>query len=555
MRTRTEVSPEKLRGGFYSPDPLVNVCLDRAFSLVERSDQLSILEPSAGDGAFIRGIAQHPQKDVVANIEAVEIIPSEAAKVANEIERLSLPGKVVNGSFLNWYNHDDSEYDIVLANPPYVRFQFISEEDKQRAKTLTATLGVTGSAVSNLWIPIFLLALDKLREGGSFSVILPLEFLTGISASRVRSWLLTNTTDLTIDLFRPGTFPAVLQEVLVLSGRKTTPVQSENAIVTFQDRNGGVRTWTHRVTQTAKTWTGYLLTPSQESALVQARSLTGVAPLGSIARFSVSTVTGANAYFCVSDATLKNQGLKEWALPLLSRSRHAKGLVFSKEDQQRLHQSDYPSWLLSFSADRTSPEKNPQALQYLQEGVEIGLDQRYKCRVRSPWYRVPVVQAGDLLLSKRSNRFPRVIANHAKAITTDTIYRGQMLAGVQGTANDLTASFHNSLTLLSAEVEGRSFGGGVLELVPSEVSSLLVPLSPQAHEYLPELDALTRQSSNEEDLIIATDRMIASLFPELDATTMDILRGARESLMARRLDRSTAPFYTDNSPELATSAV
>lgn len=551
MRTRSEVSPEKLRGGFYSPDPLVDVCLDRAFSLVEHSDQLRVLEPSAGDGAFLRGVARHPQRTAVAGIEAVEIIPAEAVKVADDLERLSLQGRVVNDSFLNWYSQDSSAYDIVLANPPYVRFQFISEEDKQRAKTLTAGLGVSGSAVSNLWIPIFLLALDKLREGGSFSVILPLEFLTGVSASRVRSWLLANTTELTIDLFRPGSFPAVLQEVLVLSGRKTAPAPTQNAIVTFHDRNGGVRTWTHSVISTAKTWTGYLLTPEQESALTQARGLTKVVPLGSVARFSVSTVTGANAYFCVNDAALTSQGLEEWALPLLSRSRHAQGLIFSEEDQHRLHQTDYPSWMLSFSADRPSPETKTRALQYLEEGIEQGLDQRYKCRVRSPWYRVPVVPAGDLLLSKRSNRFPRVIANHARAVTTDTIYRGQMLPGAPGTANDLTASFHNSLTLLSAEVEGRSFGGGVLELVPSEVSSLLVPLSPQAHEYLPELDALTRQTTNEEDLVVATDRMISTLFPDLDISTMDVLREARASLMHRRLDRSNASFYAEKSPELA----
>ena len=33
MRTRDEVTAEKLRGGFYSPDPLVDLCLDRIASL------------------------------------------------------------------------------------------------------------------------------------------------------------------------------------------------------------------------------------------------------------------------------------------------------------------------------------------------------------------------------------------------------------------------------------------------------------------------------------------------------------------------------------------
>ncbi len=36
--------------------------------------------------------------------------------------------------------------------------------------------------------------------------------------------------------------------------------------------------------------------------------------------------------------------------------------------------------------------------------------------------------------------------------------------------------FLNGLTALTAELEGRHYGGGVLELVPSEIEKLLVPV-------------------------------------------------------------------------------
>src|SRR5690606_27315951 len=84
-------------------------------------------------------------------------------------------------------------------------------EQLQLRRAISADLGAAGSSVSNLWIPVFLLSLSKLRDGGVFSMILPTEFLTGISANAVRNWLLANATDLTIDLFKPGSFPAVLQ--------------------------------------------------------------------------------------------------------------------------------------------------------------------------------------------------------------------------------------------------------------------------------------------------------------------------------------------------------
>ncbi|MFC9087029.1 Eco57I restriction-modification methylase domain-containing protein [Nocardiopsis dassonvillei] len=543
MRTRDAVSPEKLRGGFYSPEVLVKLCLNRAQNLLGDRASIRVLEPAAGDGAFIRGLAQHPLASCIEHVEAVELLDTESAKAETALRSSELAGRVLNQNILEWYATSASQnYDVVLANPPYVRFQFISEADKQRAKSLSSQFGVLGSSVSNLWIPVFLLALNSLSEGGAFSVILPTEFLTGVSASRVRSWLLSHTKDLSIDLFKPGSFPTVLQEVLVLSGRRSTSAE-KNQRVTFTDHNGGAHSWEHVVSPDVKTWTSYLLTPEQLKAYQFAQDLQPVRIMSSIARFSVSTVTGANGYFCLPTSEIRNFNLDTWALPLLGRSRHAQGLVFTPDDHQELTASDHPSWILSFSADRPGPESIPAALNYIQTGEAQSIHARYKTRIRTPWYRVPIVPAGELLLSKRSNEFPRVISNQAKVITTDTIYRGKMVPGSGISADDLTASFHNSLTLLSAEVEGRSLGGGVLELVPSEVASLLVPVSNEAHKHLPQIDAAYRASKSGYELIENTDMLLSKTISDLTPEVMDHLREARAALLKRRLMRTASSFY------------
>lgn len=542
MRKRSEVSDSKLRGGFYSPDPLVQLCIQRSLELLDARTALRILEPSAGDGAFLRGLGRSDVADRVRHVEAVEIFADEASKASDALVSAKVPGKVITANVLDWFRGRPADFDWVLANPPYVRFQFISDEDKQRAKEISAELGASGTSVSNLWIPVFLLSLAKLREGGVFSVILPTEFLTGISANAVRNWLLSNTTDLTIDLFKPGSFPAVLQEVLILTGRR---IRTQSAVqsVRFHDHNGGTRSWSHAVTPGAGTWTNYLLSPGQNEALNAIESISEVRSLRSVVRFSVSTVTGANSYFCVNTDQVKAYDLEEWAIPLLPRSRHAEGLVYSSEEQQVLADTSQPSWLLSFAATKSSPETHKLAHHYLDEGLRQEIDKRFKCRVRTPWYRVPVVPAGDLLLSKRSNRFPRVITNHARVVTTDTIYKGQMLAGAPITADDFTATFHNSLTMLSAEVEGRSFGGGVLELVPSEVSKLQVPVVAGAAHELEQLDQISRKSIDPEALIQATDEVLVRLIPGLDAQMVESLSEARHVLMDRRLQRTHSKFY------------
>lgn len=543
MQTRDQVTLDKLRGGFYSPDVLVDLCLERAAATLGGRSDIRVLEPSVGDGAFLRGLARSSLRGRVRHVEAVEVIESEASKADRVLSEVGLPGRTVHDNVLRWCESGPSDFNLVLANPPFVRFQFICDEDKQRAKGIAARLGAASNSVSNLWIPVLLLALDKLRTGGVFSVILPTEFLTGVSASAVRNWLLANTSDLTIDLFKPGSFPAVLQEVLVLTGRRCDPRSLLSARVQFHDHNGGSRSWSHTIKGGLGTWTSFLLMPKDHQALVAVQNITNIQSVGSVARFSVSTVTGANSYFCVTGDEVDQHGLEEWATPMLPRARHARGLIFDDNDEKALDQDGLPAWMISFAADKSSPEQHRRPLAYLEQGRSEGIDQRFKCRVRSPWYRVPVVPAGNLLLSKRSNRYPRVIANHAGVVTTDTIYRGRMLPGTLITADDFTATFHNSLTLLSAEIEGRSFGGGVLELVPSEVSSLRSLVISGASAELPRLDKIARQATDPEDLVRATDEMVSRLLPALDPQILSALADARGTLLSRRLERTHAQFY------------
>jgi adenine-specific DNA-methyltransferase len=95
--------------------------------------------------------------------------------------------------------------------------------------------------------------------------------------------------------------------------------------------------------------------------------------------------------------------------------------------------------------------------------------------------------------------------------------------------------------MLSAEIEGRSFGGGVLELVPSEVGRLAVPFVSGAGLILDELSRLTGPSNGEitDALVDRTDELLLQ-HGKIGATQLDQLRSARRRLQRRRLDRSDA---------------
>lgn len=541
LKTVDRISADKLRGGFYSPAKLVHTCLDRVAALTHTRDFLRIIEPSAGDGAFVRGLIEHRLAHSVGEVTAVEINAQEAAKCQASLDSAPFGGKVIAGSVLNGARSQLEDYDIAIGNPPFVRFQFLTEEDRVGALDIARDSGLTFAGVSNLWIPILFAALTRLRTGGAFAFIVPAECFTGISARSVRTWLIQNVESLQADLFPPGSFPDVLQEVVVLSGRLNPPPKLRHIAPLRVVEHIGVAplSWTHNVDESAPTWTRYLLSPPQLTALYDLIAVPGFHPLSEVARLSVSTVTGANDYFSVGDDVLERHSLAAWSLPLLPRIRHAAGLTFSKEDHDKLAELDCARWLLSFAQDLPSPEHSPRACSYLHLGEGLGLPRRYKCRIRDPWYRVPVVQPGSLLLSKRSHKYPRLIMNSAAVVTTDTIYQGRMIQPFKGREDDLVAGFHNTATLLTAEIEGRSFGGGVLELVPTEIGRVSVPLLPGFGKSLQYMDELARTvGADSDELVERTDDLLVDAVPELTPDLLGTLRDARAALLKRRMDRT-----------------
>jgi len=531
VRPQHEESEEKLRGGFYTPKNLVEVCFRRIEDLSQGRTNLAALEPSAGDGAFIRALSASPTlKSSIREVTAIEPLGSEAEKVRESLEQGGMNGKVLTMSAIDWARNGAEPVDLAFGNPPFLRYQHISPSDRESISELAKVLDLTFQGVSNLWIPLMVGSLNKVRIGGTFAFVLPSETLTGLSAKVFRDWLLKNTEQLTIDLFPPGSFPNVLQEITVLSGNRCEG-SNPSSKVRFYD-HADERTWVHAISEGQQSWTRYLLSPEEVEALEYVEKLTGVARLGQVATLEVSNVTGANNYFCISEETRKEWGLVD-TRPLLARVRDASGLVYDQAQADENRERGLQSWLLDFSLSDSPQELSESP--YVKYGEAMALDQRYKCRIRDPWYVLPPLKSGRLLLSKRSHLGPRLLLNSVGAFTTDTIYCGNLRPDSVLTSKDLVAGFQNSLTTLSAEIEGRSFGGGVLELVPSEVSRLLLPNLEGFGKHLSHLNSFAKR--DQENLVERVDELIADN-SSIDPVLWDTLRAARGHLTSIRLNRN-----------------
>ena len=145
---------------------------------------------------------------------------------------------------------------------------------------------------------------------------------------------------------------------------------------------------------------------------------------------------------------------------------------------------------------------------------------------------------------KRAHHYPRLVLNSADAYTTDTAYRIRPL-GIKPEA--LVLGFVNSLTCLTAEMEGRHYGGGVLELVPSEIERLLVPVIKTTVTELATTDRRFRSAKNDSEFLSMQDSLVLGRIG-LTKVDQETLHNAWIKLRDRR-HRIPSVEYTEPSVE------
>lgn len=523
-------SPTKLRGAYYTHPRICAALL----SWVGETRPLVLLEPSCGDGAFFAQLAAAPS---VERVIACEIEPAQAALAA---ARLSGPALSLHvGDFLAWaLDRLDKppEVDAVVGNPPFVRYQYLPPGAQDRAEQLHRRLGLPFTRHTNAWVPFLVAALQRLRPGGRLGMVVPSELLHVLHAQAARTWLREQCARVLVLDPEELWFEGALQGVVLLLAEKKGDPQESGQVALMRVRGeellqGDLHAkadWLPAASLPGK-WTRALLAPGTRALLAEVEALPTVRPFDEVAHVEVGIVTGANQFFVVPDAVVAEFGLEPFARPMFGRSAHVPGLVFRPEDHEENRRRGLPTSFLHFD-DRPREALGEGPARYLAQGEAQGLDQRYKCRVRAPWYQVPSVRSAPMALLKRCHDHPRLVLNAAGALTTDTAYRVRP-KGLP--ASRLVASFLGTLTALSAELEGRHYGGGVLELVPSEIRRLLLPLGEVGPVDLDPIDAMLRAGTPAAELLAWQD---AWLLPPLGLSRTDIalLAEAWQALRQRR---------------------
>jgi adenine-specific DNA-methyltransferase len=142
---KEELNKKKLRGGYYTPKDLTKFICDWAID----SDSDKILEPSCGDGNFLESALERlkslnsDDEGIVNNLTGIELISKETNKAKDRLKEFRISNSsIINSDFFHHVqSNPDQKYDVVVGNPPFIRYQNFPEEHRALAMDLMYGLG------------------------------------------------------------------------------------------------------------------------------------------------------------------------------------------------------------------------------------------------------------------------------------------------------------------------------------------------------------------------------------------------------------------------------
>lgn len=544
VTTRDTPELRKARGAFFTPPEVATYVTRWAL----RSSDDRVLEPSCGEAEFLLSAGARLHELGVLPFDAsrlhgVELHEESAAAARRLLYDAGFAAEVWAGDF---FDADLTQaYDAVIGNPPYVRYQGFTGEARAKAQQAALRAGVRLSGLASSWAAFTIHASTLLRPGGRLGLVLPAELLTVNYAAPVRRFLLSRFGSVRLVMFDERVFPGVLAEVVLLLAEGeggTTDIEVS------QTRNlaglGDPPTIRWSPPSPEAKWSPALLGPAAADAyrdLVTGPAFQKLQDWGST---DLGMVSGNNRYFTLSASEADAARLSEDELLRISPpgSRHLRGLTFSDATWQELRREGRRVYLFA-----PGPEPSPAAAAYIAGGAERGVQNAYKCRVRQPWWQVPRVASPDLFFTYMNADTPRITTNDAGVSYLNSIHGVRLRDELRDLGRDLLPlGALNSLTVLGAELVGRSYGGGILKLEPKEADLLPVPSAALLDQVAAELRALRphlAQHLRAGDLLGAVERVDRVLLIEgagLRRAEIRELRASRAVMHSRRASRGAA---------------
>jgi adenine-specific DNA methylase len=537
MNTMATVTAQKTLGAFYTDAAVAHYVVEWAL----RQPTDSVLDPSCGGGVFLSS-ALGRLRSIGCSTPRVWGIDIDGE--ALRLTKLRLPlARHIQADFFSADLRQLAPFDAVVGNPPFIRYQTFNGSARSSALARAQDAGVSLAQLSSSWAPFLVHAVSFLKPGGRLGMVVPSEIGHAQYARNVLEFIISNFGRIEIRLFRKKLFPELSQDTGLLLCENFGTACSWFSITILDDiehastsgsvccpvdiaalRDGRVRL------------IHYLVSPRARHLYETLSTHKCVARLGAAADVGIGYVTGFNDFFHLSEGERRRWHIpRRFLRPAILTLADTEAVVVRVPDWRRIAESERKSYLLAIPPLEIG-KLPPSVLEYLKYGEEMGVPERFKCRVRQPWFSVPHVRIADAFLTYMSGQGPRLVRNHASLVAPNTLHLVRLEKGWK--PEWFTGGWFSSLTKLSCELEGHALGGGMLKLEPSEAGRILVALpNPREAAGLErDLNSLVRQKQADAATDLA-DSLILRRRLGLTGTECLVLREAAREMHRWRMHK------------------
>lgn len=528
----------KQLGSFYTPPELVDALT--TWAIRRASDR--VLEPASGEAAFLLAAVRRlrelgagdPSRQMLGNE-----IDEEALRSTRELlDKAGEEVELLHGDFFDLTPEETGPFTVALGNPPYVRYHRFRGDARLRGLTAAAAAGVELTGLASSWAPFVVHASRFLVPEGRLAFVLPAELLSVDYARAVRDFLVRRFGSVTIVTFAKSVFPGAMIDTVLLmaeggNARGVRIIRLKDA-AELRDLAG---TEPYGLAPTGR-WSSLLTPPAGAGVLDRLRSRGLLRRLGDVATVDIGFVTGANDFFMLTREEARARGLPARVLqPAIGRPGQLRGAVLTELEGNELRRSER-CLVLKLAAPGLDQRNTPVG-RYLRRGTRLGVHRGYKCAGRSPWYAIPGIRVPDAFMSYMSNVAPRVVLNEAGFSSSNLVHQINFHLTERSDARAFIAALHSSIAMLSFEIEGRSYGGGVLKHETREAERVELPfslaISGALADALPHVDAALRAAGPSHAAEIVDDILVRENV--LGRDELEAVRDARHQLHERRTTR------------------
>ena len=473
-----DLDKKRDNGQFFTPKHIAEFMVNLGID----NEPISILDPAGGGGIFESYMPDN--KQIECDIIEKDPLCLLMSKI-NLSRNKNLRVNYINDDFLFFKNV--KKYDLIIANPPYIRFQGVGERDQIISK-LENELGIKVSRLINYYALFFYRAISMLKENGRLIFITPSDYLNFNYGVDLKSYMKKNCDVNSIITFDNGSLVfddnlssacitiltknssdnrnivAKLIKVIKWDGKLLLNILHD---INKQDI-ASIRLFRYKQHELnyKEKWNNYF-----EVNDTYNETKHNLKKLSNYAKVCRGIATGANNYYILSKAEITKWGIENHFIrPVLEKSLNCKFHNFIESDYDSIVNSSKPSYLLYIFSE---PSNN--LLNYIKHGEDQKIQERYLPSKRKPWYSMEKREPARIWAGTFSRNGVKFVLNNSNCLNLTTFHGIYPKTNDENTIKFLVAFLNSSICKKLIKRVISPMGGGLDKLQPKDIENILVP--------------------------------------------------------------------------------